>query len=158
MTYNHCPMSRHIQVPGSRYQVDLRPQTRENGQKPHFFCSFCTIHALYACVIIMHNQWPPTHVKKHLGLPWYAISSESETPNLRKLTKTSFLALFRTINAHYAHLFNCAWPITTARCWKIFRTIIICNTESIRATRVKKMAKTYFSSFLHNLCTLCIPD
>ena len=41
----------------------------------------------------------------------------------------------------YAHLFNCAWPITTARYWIIFRTVIICDTESIKATKVKKIAK-----------------
>ena len=46
-----------------------------------------------------------------------------------------------TIYAHYAYLFNCAGPITTARCSEIFRTLIICDTKSIKASKVKKMAK-----------------
>ena len=157
MTYKHCPMLRHIQeYQHTLYQVDLRPQTRKNGQKPHFSLFFAQfMHIMHAS--IMHDQWPSIHVEKHLGIPWYAISSESETPNLRKLTKTSFLALFCTIYAHYAHIFNGAWPITTARSWNIFRTIIICNIESIRATRVTKMAKhlffLFFAQFMHIMHT-----
>ena len=78
---------------------------------------------------------------KHLGLSSYAISSRSEPPNSTKVPKTSFFALFCTIYAHYACPFNCAWPVTTARWWEIFRTIIICNTELIQATKVKIMTK-----------------
>ena len=57
----------------------------------------------------------------------------------------------------YAHVFNCAWPKTTARCCEIFRTAIICNTESIRATKLKKIAKknifalfcTFYAHYAH---------
>ena len=71
--------------------------------------------------------------------------------------KPHFLALFCTIYAHYAYLFNCAWPITTARFREIFRTAIICDTESLRATEVKKMAKklifALFKRFKHIMHT-----
>ena len=50
-------------------------------------------------------------------------------------------------------------PKTTARCCETFRTIIICDIESIRATKLDQSAENlFFCTFLHNLCTLCIPN
>ena len=41
-------------------------------------------------------------------------------------------------------LINYAWPVTMAKCWETFRTIIICNIGFIRGPKLKKMAKTCF--------------
>ena len=97
--------------------------------------------------LIVHDLQPLPDAEKHLGLPSSAISSRSKPPNSSKVPKTSFFALFCTIYAHYAYLINYAWPITTATCWETFRTTIICNIESIRATKVEKKANVH-------LCTI----
>ena len=41
-------------------------------------------------------------------------------------------------------LINYAWPVTMAKCWETFSTIIICNIKSIGGPKVEKMAKTCF--------------
>ena len=105
-----------------------------------------------ACLI----PWP-THLH-HLVQSKYAMPRRTNGPNSRKWPKTSFLARFCRIYAYCAYIFDCAWPITTARCWEIFKTVIIRNTESVKITKVKKMTRNLFLSFLHNLCTLCIPN
>ena len=94
------------------------------------------------------------NVEKHLGLSSYAISSRSEPPKTRNRPMCICAQFMHIV---YAHVFNCAWPKTTARCCEIFRTAIICNTESIRATKLKKIAKkiifalfcTFYAHYAH---------
>ena len=79
----------------------------------------------------------------YLGLPSYAILSQLELPKSRKWQKILIFALFCTINAHYAYLINYAWTMTSTTCSETFRTIIICNMELIRATKVEKKANVH---------------
>ena len=128
--------------------------------KKLIFALFCTIYAHYAYLI--NYAWTKTSITCwetfrtiiicNMELIW--------ATKVEKKANVHMCTIYaHAIYAHYAYLFNCARPKTTARCWEIFRTAIICDTESIRATKVKKMVKKItFALFLHNLCTLCIPN
>ena len=72
----------------------------------------------------------------------YAVSTQSDAPKSRKLPKTSFFAHFCIIYAHYAYLINYAWNITST-CGETFRTTILCNIKSIRATKSEKKANVH---------------
>ena len=132
-------------------------QSQENGWKPHFwlFGSFKKAFLWFLNDPAWLIRW--SNRAYHLVLSKYAISNQSDVPNSRKWPKTSFFVLFCTIYAHYACIINYAWPITMVTCWETFSTTIICDIESIRATKVEKKVKNLiFCSFLHNLCILCI--
>ena len=136
-----------------QYRVDIKSnQCRKVAKMANnlifwlFFAHF--MHIMHTWLTV-HDLYPLPYGEKHFGLPSYAISSWSEPPKSRKRPKTSFFALFCTIYAHYAYLINCAWPLTTAICWETFRTIIICNIESIRATKVEKKANVHMCTFMH---------
>ena len=45
-----------------------------------------------------------------------------------------------------------AWTITSTMCWKTLRTTIICNIESIRATKVEKKANVHMCTIY--ACTI----
>ena len=110
-------------------------------------CSFCTIYAHYAC--ISNQVWPIT-----MATCWVTFST-TIICNIRSIRvskvekkaenpgKPHFLLFFCTIYAHYAYLINCSWPKSTATCWETFRTTIIYNIESIRATKVEKNANVH---------------
>ena len=88
----------------------------------------------------------------YLGLPSYAILSQSELPKSR--WQKLIFAPFCTIYAHYAYLINYAWTKTSITCWETFRIIIICNIGFIWATKVEKKANVYMCTiYAHCLCT-----
>ena len=138
-----------------QYRVDSSQLRREKGQCAymHNLCTLC-INRMYAWTITSTkcSETFRTTIICNIESIW-----ATEVEKKANVHMCTFYAC--TIYAHYACPFNCAWPVTTARCWEIFRTIIICDIESIQATKVKKMTKNiYFCSFLHNLCTLCTPN
>ena len=139
-----------------RYWVNQSYKSQENCKKL-IFALFCTIYAHYAYLI--NYAWTKTSITCWETFRTTIICNiESiQATKIEKKANVHMCTFYAcTIYAHYACPFNCAWPVTTARWWEIFRTIIICNTELIQATKVKKNdKKTYFCSFLHNLCTLC---
>ena len=146
-----------------QYWVDPSHQSRENGRNPWktpFFALFCTIYA--HCAYLTNHAWPKTTTKCweivrtaiicDIVLIW--------ATKVKKMAKNSFLTLFCTICAHYAYLINYAWTVTIARCWETFRTTIICNIESIEATKVEKKANVHmctiyahcaWTGFMHEL-------
>ena len=79
------------------------------------------------------------------------VPSRNATANVRKWQKTSFFALFCTIYAHYVYLIDCAWPLTTTICWETIRTTIICNIESLGATKLDQSAENLFFALF---CTI----
>ena len=82
-------------------------------------------------------------VGKHLVLSQYAISSQSNRPNSRKLPKTSFLA-FWIIQKCIFLLFE--WSSMSHIMTKLltpFSIVKICNIKLIRWTKLKKMANNW---------------
>ena len=95
----------------------------------------------------------------HLVLSKYAMSSQSDDPNWRNWLKISFLAIL-IVQKGIFPIFE--WSRTIDKIAKLcrpFSYIIIYNIESNQWTKLKKVARNLiFGSFLHNLCTLCIPN
>ena len=77
-----------------QFEVDPMHQTQENGQEACFwlFGLFKKAFLSFLNDPSWRARWPTqTH---HLVLSRYAISSQSNAPNLRKAPKTSFLAVW----------------------------------------------------------------
>ena len=121
-----------------QYGVDLTHQSWEKGQCAyvHILCTLC-MNRIFAWFITSTTCW------KTLRTTICNIESIRATKIEKKANVHMCTIYACTIYAHYAYIFNCAWPITTARCWEIFKTVIICDTESIKASKAKKMAKKY---------------
>ena len=78
-------MLRHIEdYHDMQYQVNHTPHIRENGQKPHFWLFFAHLMHIMHTYLIVYDLKPLPDVKKNLGLPSYAILSQSELPKSRK--------------------------------------------------------------------------
>ena len=120
-----------------QYGVDLSHQSWEKGQCAyvHNLCTLC-INRIYEWTITSTTCWETFRTTIICNIESIQATKIEKKANVHMCT---FYAC--TIYAHYACPFNCAWPVTTARWWEIFRTIIICNTELIQATKVKKMTK-----------------
>ena len=95
----------------------------------------------------------------HLVLSKYAMSSQSDDPNWRNWLKISFLAIL-IVQKDIFPIFEWSRTIDKiAKSCRPFSFIIIYNIESNQWTKLKKVARNLiFGSFLHNLCTLCIPN
>ena len=126
-----------------QYQVNPMPQTQEKHQKPRFWLfgsfkeTFLWLFNDPAWVV----QWP-THAN-HLVLSRYAISSQSNAPNLRKAPKTSFLAVWIIQKGIFMNFEWSRKGDTTTNSCALFSSIKICNIKSIRCPKREKLAETH---------------
>ena len=120
-----------------QYGVDPSHQSQEKGQCAyvHNLCTLC-MNRIYAWTITSTTCWKTFRTTIICNIESIGATRIEKKANVHMCTIYA-----HAIYAHYAYLFNCAWPKTTARSWEKFRTAIICDTESIRNTKVKKMAK-----------------
>ena len=120
-----------------QYGVDPTHQSWEKGlcAYVHYLCTLC-MNRIYAWFITSTTCW------KTLRTTIICNIESIQATKIEKKANVHMCTIYACrIYAHYAYIFNCAGPITTARCWEIFRTVIICDTESIKASKAKKMAK-----------------
>ena len=136
-----------------QYRVDPSHVSREKGPCAyvHNLCTLC-MNRIYAWTKTSTTCWETFRTTIICNIESIRVTKIEKKANVHMCTIYA-----RTIYAHYAYLFKCAWPITTARCWEIFWNVIICDTESIKATKLKKMTKKlflpFFAQFMHIMHT-----
>ena len=117
-----------------QYEVNPMDQSQYNG----LWLFFAWIMLIMHNWLIMHGLLTSKNVEKHFALSSFAISDESNQPNLTKRPETSIWALFCI---SYANKLCRTWAIPTPNRLRLFRNIKIFNMKTSWCTKLMKMAK-----------------